>query len=74
MKKENKVREAILQYKKKTNLANSDLAVLFGVHRSTISHWISGYSSPSEENCIRIVCKTKRKITLEDLGVGDVDI
>lgn len=56
-------------YLKKYKIRQRAFAVKIGVSEQTVSHWLSGYCKPGYENAIKIYSKTKREVTLEDLGL-----
>ena len=48
-------------------IGRNDFAISIGVSRSTISHYLSGRRCPNAEIALKIVRKTKGKVTLEDM-------
>ncbi len=57
------------EYLKKYKIKQRVFAKMVGVSEQTVSHWLSGYCNPSYENAIKIYSKTKREVTLEDMGL-----
>lgn len=56
------------EYRDKYNLTNVKLAKKFGVTPSCLHHWISGRAKISLKNALIVYKKTKKEVTLHDLG------
>ncbi len=58
----------LIEYRDKYKLKNSELARKLGVSPSSLHHWLSGRAKISLKNALIVYKKTKREVTLQDLG------